>query len=59
VLAFPRSYAVDQEGVRKKPLRRFPYTLVDRVDEECCRLLRYHIRAERQATGDTVCSETT
>jgi plasmid stabilization system protein ParE len=28
VLAFPKSYAADSEGIRKRLLRRFPYTLI-------------------------------
>ncbi|HSU17939.1 type II toxin-antitoxin system RelE/ParE family toxin [Longimicrobium sp.] len=34
ILEYPRSLAAGPEGVRNKPLRRFPYTVVFRVTEE-------------------------
>jgi plasmid stabilization system protein ParE len=34
VLAFPRSFAADPDGVRKRALRKSPYVLVYRVNDE-------------------------
>ena len=34
VLAFPQSYAADKQGVRKRVLRKFPYRLVYRLQED-------------------------
>jgi len=39
VLAFPRSYAADAEGVRKRVLRNYPYALVYRLEEDMVEVL--------------------
>jgi plasmid stabilization system protein ParE len=39
VLAFPRSYAADLDGVRKKVLHRFPYVLVYRVNDDAVEVI--------------------
>jgi toxin ParE1/3/4 len=39
ILAFPRSYAADASGARKKLLRQFPYTIVYRATDETIEII--------------------
>jgi plasmid stabilization system protein ParE len=34
ILVFPHSYSADQDGVRRRMLRRFPYSLIYRVTDD-------------------------